>query len=69
MCVIPGRGCACGVVLSSFDGYVGCFHIFAIVNNVAVNIVVRVSFQILFSLDMYPGVELLDHMVVVVLVF
>ena len=54
---------------SFVDEHLGCFCVFAIVNNVAVNIVVHVSFQILFSLDMYPGVELLDHMVVVVLVF
>ena len=38
----------------------------AIVNSAAMNIRVHVSFQIsvLFSLDKYPGVKLLDHMVV-----
>ena len=35
-----------------------CFHMFAIANNAAVNLGVGVF---LFSLDIYPGVELLHH--------
>ena len=33
---------------SSMDGYLGCFHVLAIVHSAAVNIGVHVSFWIMF---------------------
>ena len=53
------------------DRYLGCFHVLAIVNSAAVNIRVPVSFQIsiAFFPDVYPGMELMDHMELLLLVF
>ena len=39
---------------SSVSEYLGCFHILDIVNNTAVNIEVRVSFQIMFFSGYVP---------------
>ena len=39
---------------SSVDGYLGCFHVLAIVNNAAMNDGIHVSFSILVSLGYMP---------------
>ena len=54
---------------SSVSGHLGCFYILVIVNSAAMNTEVHVYFQVIFSLNVCPGVELLDHMVTLFLVF
>ena len=55
---------------SSIDGHLGCFHILAIVNNVEMNMGVRITFStsvcVFFG---YSEVELLDGMIVLFLIF
>ena len=62
--------CITSFIHSSVDGYLGCFHILVIINSATMNIGVHVSFKIWFSssLDICPGVELLDNMVTLFLV-
>ena len=65
MCVCVSL-CIYNVFIHSFiSGNLGCFHILVVVNIAPVNIQVHLS----FSLDLYPAVELLGHIVVLVLVF
>ena len=48
------------------------FHIFIIVNNAAMNIEVHISFQIsvlVFFSYIYPGVEMMGHMILISLIF
>ena len=39
---------------SSVDGHLGCFHVLAVVNSAALNIVVHVSFSVLASSGYMP---------------
>ena len=56
---------------SSVDGHLGYFYVLVIINSATMNIGVCVSVWIrtLFSLDICPGLGLLDHMVTLSLVF
>ena len=55
----------------SVNGHLVYFHVLAIVSSAAMNIGVRVSSQLEFLSfpDTCPGVGLMDHMVVLLLVF
>ena len=58
-------------VLSSINEHSVCFHVLTIEKNAVMNIGMCVSFNLvlLFHSDMCPEVELLNHMVVLFLIF
>ena len=55
-------------ICSPVDGHLGCFHVLAVVNSVAVSVGVHASFQMEVSPDTCPGGGLLDHTAVLFLV-
>ena len=52
---------------SSVSGHLGCFHVLALVSSAAMN--TGYIFKLWFSPDICPGVGMLEHMVVLFLVF
>ena len=54
-------------IQSSVDRHLACFRILEIVSNAAMNLGVHISLKI--SVFIYRGVEVLNHVVVLFLVF
>lgn len=56
---------------SSINGHLGCFYLWAIVNNTTTNICIQFLFEHLFPilLGIDLGVELLGHMIILYLIY
>ena len=57
------------LIHSSVNKHLGCYHVWAIVNSAAMNIGVHVSFGVIILSGYMPRNGLLDHMVILFLVF
>ena len=57
------------LIYSSESGHLGCFHVWDIVNSAAMKIGVHIFLRIIICLDICPGVELLDYIVILYFVF
>ena len=72
VCVCTRARVCCQIFIhSSVDGHLGCLHKLTIINSAVLNIGGTVSFRIsvfVFFGYIYPGVKLLDHIVVLLLV-
>ena len=54
---------------SSISVHTGCFSVLVIVSSAAMNFRVHIPFEIKVFLGLCPGVEFLDHMIILCLIF